>query len=219
MQIIQSALEHKIAPLNGSSKGPFPTIILLHGRGANEDDLLGLAPYLDPSFLVIAARAPFSFPNGGYTWYDVLSVGSPQQSQFNESYERIEQFVRDVKDHYPVDPRRLFFLGFSMGTVMSYAYSLTHPDDVNSVVAHSGHIPEDTPLVFQWDKLDGKGFFVAHGSHDPVIGVEFGQRANKLLSETKADLMYKEYPIPHSMSEESVTDFSEWLKKRIISTG
>lgn len=218
MQIVQSALLHKIAPHESATRQLSPTLILLHGRGANEDDLLGLVPYLDPRFLVIAARAPFRFPYGGATWYETLSTGLPQQDQFGESYERLVQFVRDVKEHYPVDPERLFFLGFSMGAVMSYAFALTFPQEVNGIVAHSGYVPEETSLVFEWKKLKGKGFLVAHGTEDPLIGVQFGRRAKELLEKTEADLTYREYPIQHSMSEESVNDCSSWLQARIQGT-
>lgn len=219
MNPIDSTLVHKVAPFDGISKERSPTVILLHGRGADEDDLLGLTPYLNPRFLIIAARAPFSFSYGGQTWYDILGNGTPHPDQFKESYERLEQFVKDVKEHYSVDHRNLFLLGFSMGTVMSYAYSLTHPDEVSGVVAHSGYIPEDTPLKFQWEKLSGKGFLIAHGTQDPVIGIESSRRAKDLLSRTKADVTYKEYEFPHTMSEESVNDFSQWLTMRVVGGG
>ncbi len=211
MDVRQSTLLHKIAPASTDFNKPKPAIILLHGRGANEDDLLGLAPFLDPRFFVVAARAPFLFPHGGATWYDMLTVGSPEPRQFMESYEKLVQFVDDVKRFYPVDPHQLYLLGFSMGTVMSYAYALTHPEAVRGVVAHSGYVPEDTPLSFAWDRLKGKSFFVAHGTEDPVIGVEFARRARQLLSKTEATVAYHEYALPHSMSEESVQDFSQWL--------
>jgi phospholipase/carboxylesterase len=215
MQSVPSSLVHKIAPVSPDGKGPHPALILLHGRGANEDDLLGLTPYFDPRFLVIAARAPLEFPYGGCTWYETLTVGTPEPSQFAESYARLIQFIDDVRRHYPVDPDRLFLLGFSMGAVMAYACALTRPESVHSIVAHSGYIPEDTPLVFQWNKLRGKGFFVAHGESDPVIGASFARRAKELLADTEADLEYREYPIPHTMSEESVGDLSSWLRIRM----
>jgi phospholipase/carboxylesterase len=103
-----------------------------------------------------------------------------------------------------------------MGAVMSYALALTEPDRVRGVVAHSGYIPEDTNLGFAWKNLRGTAFFVAHGTHDPVIDVRFARRAKDLLSE-KAPLTYKEYSIPHSMSEESVDDCASWLRKHLES--
>jgi len=192
-------------------------LILLHGRGTNEDDLLGLADYLDPRLFLISVRAPFEFEQGfgGYTWYDVQDVGIPDPKQFEESYNRLVRFVLDVKQNYPVDPRRVFLLGLSMGSIMSLALSLTRPELIRGVVAHSGYIPENTPLQFAWDRLRDLSLFIAHGVDDPVIPVHLGRRAHDLLSKTQADLTYKEYPIPHSMSEESVADLADWLQKKL----
>jgi phospholipase/carboxylesterase len=218
MQTIKSTLIHTIVPVQRDlhpTKAGSPAIILLHGRGAHEEDLLGLQPYLDPNALLVAVRAPLSFPYGGYTWYETLHIGIPEPVQFAESYDRLVQFLEDVRKHYPVDPNRIILLGFSMGAVMAYACALTKPEMIHSVVAHSGYIPEDTALAFRWKDLKGRGFFVAHGTEDPIIGVEFARRARMLLSETDAELVYKEYLIPHSMSEESVSDLSQWIRKRV----
>jgi phospholipase/carboxylesterase len=215
MKLIETTLVHQIAPFDETRSGPHPTLILLHGRGANEEDLLGLVSYLSPQLLCIAARAPFYFPYGGYTWYDLREIGTPDQNQFEESYQRLTQFVDDVQQHYPVDPKKTYLLGFSMGTVMSYAYALTHPERISGVVAHSGYIPENTSLNFAWNKLASTGFFVAHGTHDPVIPISFGRRAHELLASTNAPLVYREYPIQHQISEESLHDLSAWLAGHI----
>lgn len=212
---VPSALVHKIVAPRSDVKPPFPTLVLLHGRGTDEDDLLGLVPYLDPRLCIVSARAPFQFSSGGWTWYDLHEVGSPHAQQFDESYERLVQLLADVKKHYPVDPGRIFFMGFSMGAVMSYAISLTKPEEVTGVIAHSGYVPEHSSLTFVLDKLNTSSFFVAHGTEDPVIPIQFGRRAKELLTNAKAKLEYREYPIAHQISEESLSDLSEWLKKKL----
>ena len=217
MQPVQTSLIHQLAPFDETRRGPHPTIVLLHGRGANEDDLLGLVPYLDPRFLCVAPRAPYRFGNGGHTWYDLREVGSPESEQFEESYSKLSQFLDDIQEHYPVDPKRTFLLGFSMGTVMSYSLALTKPERIRGVVAHSGYVPEHSSLPFKWDLLSGTEFFIAHGIHDPVIPVAFGRRANTLLSATAALVVYREYPIQHQISQDSLHDLSEWLAIRVDS--
>ncbi len=217
MRLINTSLTHQIAPFNETQAGLHPTLILLHGRGANEDDLLSLVPYLSPHFLCIAARAPFSFPRGGYTWYDLQEIGSPDIVQFMESYDRLGRFLDDIQKSYPVDPQRTFLLGFSMGTVMAYSLALTKPEKIKGVVAHSGYIPESTSLQFQWGDLTRTSFFVAHGIYDPVIPIIFGRKANELLAKSNAPLVYREYPIQHQISDESLRDLSEWLAKHLES--
>ncbi len=215
MKLIQSSLVHQLAPFDETAPGPHPTLILLHGRGANEEDLLGLVPYLDPRFLCIAARAPYRFGYGGYTWYDLQEVGSPESTQFDESYRKLSQFLDDVQAHYPVDPAQTYLLGFSMGTVMSYSLALTRPDRIRGVVAHSGYVPEKSSLQFFWDRLSRTAFFVAHGAYDPVIPVDFGRRAHELLSASSAPVVYREYPIQHQISDESLHDLAGWLSEQL----
>jgi phospholipase/carboxylesterase len=214
---ISTTLVHKVRPPVASSSTKPPAVILLHGRGTNEDDLLGLADYLDPRFFIISARAPYRFDEGmgGYTWFGLEEIGKPDPQQFSEAYHLLVQFIGDVKAGYPVDPARVFLLGFSMGSIMSFAVSLTQPNIVRGIVAHSGYIPESVSLQFTWTQLASLSLFVAHGIHDPVIPIQKARRAQELLSKTEADLTYKEYPIPHTISEESLADLSQWLQKKL----
>jgi phospholipase/carboxylesterase len=205
------SLTHKLAPFHRSDKPPYPALILLHGRGSNEDDLLGLTPYLDPRLFTISVRAPFPFPFGGFTWYDLQEVGAPDETGFSESYDRIVSFLDGAKKEYPIDPNRIFLLGFSMGSVMCFALSLTRPEEIRGVIAHSGYIPEQSSLSLRMKNLEKTGFFVAHGTVDPVIPIKFGRRANELLSQSNAQFVYKEYPIGHQVSEESLRDLTDWL--------
>jgi phospholipase/carboxylesterase len=125
------------------------------------------------------------------------------------------QFIEDVKTGYPVDPDRVFLLGFSMGSIMSYAVALTKPALVRGIVAHSGYIPEHASLQFSWTQLASLSVFVAHGLHDPIIPIQKARRTRELLLQTGADLTYKEYPIGHTISEESLSDLSQWLEKKL----
>ena len=214
---ISTTLVHKVRPPVTPVEGKPPALILLHGRGTNEDDLLELVDELDPRFFIVSARAPYRFEQGfgGYTWYDLKEVGSPDLQQFEESYTRLMVFIEDVKRGYPIDAQRLFLLGFSMGSIMSFSVALTKPLEVRGIVAHSGYIPENTPLRFAWDQLQHLSVFSAHGVNDPVISVSLARRARELLSKTKVNLTYKEYPIPHTISEESLSDLSAWLQKML----
>ena len=211
MKPATTSLTHLIAPFDDSQTGLHPALVLLHGRGANEEDLLGLVPYLDPQFFFAAPRAPFPFAHGGYTWYELEEIGSPNKTQFAESYERLVQFLDDIQQQYPVDPNRTYLLGFSMGTVMAYSLALTKPEIIRGMVAHSGYIPEHIAPQFQWESMSHTAFFVAHGIHDPVIPIEFGRRAHELLAKKNARVVYHEYPIQHQISDESLRDLSGWL--------
>lgn len=187
---------------------------MLHGRGANEDDLLGLAEYFDERLFIISPRAPFDFQfGGGFTWYDVLEVGRPEPKMFAESYTKLINFFEAARKEYPIDASKIFFLGFSMGTMMSYALALTRPAEVAGILANSGYIPEGTDLKLDWKGIKGKPFFVSHGVYDPVIPVMLGRRAKELLDDAQASVTYREYDMGHQIGEESLGHMVTWLER------
>ena len=166
--------------------------------------------------MILSVRAPFAFPyGGGYTWYDIDAVGTPEQTMFKSSYDKLTMFIEDALKAYPIDQSRILLLGFSMGTVMSYSLALTMPELFRGVVANSGYIPEGTHLTLRWNDIAQLEFFVAHGTFDPVIPLTFGRRAKELLIEAHASLTYKEYPMAHQISEESLADFAAWINQRL----
>ncbi len=209
----RTTLEHRVLHPEGSRTGVHPTLIMLHGRGADEEDLIGLAGDYDPRLLVLSVRAPYPFAHGGgYTWYDTGSVGTPDPAMFRQSYDALSRFVDDTLRDYPVDPSRVFLLGFSMGTVMSFALSLTRPEIFRGVIAHSGYVPEGTHLAFRWQELGNLSYFISHGTEDPVIPVEMARRGKRLFENSNAHFEYREYAMGHQISGESVRDSAAFLE-------
>jgi phospholipase/carboxylesterase len=216
IKLIESSLVHKILPPRAKLLEANPTVILLHGRGANEDDLLGLSEYLDERLFTISVRAPYPFEwGGGFTWFDILEAGKPEPAMHAESYRRLMQFIADVTRGYPVDRSKVFLLGFSMGTMMSYTLALSHPELFRGVIANSGYIPEDAGIAYEWNKLNGLPFFIAHGTQDPIVPVQYGKRAVELLKATSARVEYHEYMMGHEISEEGLNDISLWLTREL----
>jgi phospholipase/carboxylesterase len=215
---IESSLVHKIMPPRVTLLEQNPTLIFLHGRGANEDDLLGLSEYLDERFLFISVRAPYPFEwGGGFTWYEIIGAGKPEPQMHGESYRRLMQFITDIRRGYPIDQSRLFLLGFSMGSMMSYTLTLSHPELFRGVVANSGYIPEDTDITYEWNKLNGMPFFIGHGTEDPIIPIQFGNKSVELLKAAGARVEYHEYMMGHEISEEGLNDMSLWLTRELDS--
>jgi phospholipase/carboxylesterase len=212
---MNAPLFYRIAPFDTSTSQLRPMLVLLHGRGSDENDLLGLASVLDPRFVIVSVRAPRQFSYGGYTWYDLFEIGQPNMEHLVESHRLLGETITQIKEQLPVQKERIHLLGFSMGAMMSFAYALTNPQEVRAVVAHSGYIPEHTPLEYRWDALGSTSFFVAHGTEDPVVPVSMGRRSHELLSTTHALVTYREYPIPHTISDESLQDVCHWLQNEI----
>ncbi|MDQ3930865.1 MAG: phospholipase, partial [Chloroflexota bacterium] len=185
-------------------------LLLLHGRGADEADLMGLEAALDPRLTIVSARAPFRL-GPGFAWYGMAQVGHPEEETMHTSLAELREFIEGMVPAYDIDPQRLYLLGFSQGAVMSAALCLTLPEKIAGAIMHSGYVPVDAGLDLEPERITGKPFFVAHGKYDDVIPVTFGRDAHEYLVEANARVTYHEYPIGHSISEESLYDLSEWL--------
>ncbi|MGD1044856.1 MAG: alpha/beta fold hydrolase [Bacteroidota bacterium] len=210
-----SSLFYKVAPLSSNEAGPHPTLILLHGRGTDENDLLGLTSSFDPRLLVVSIRAPYKFPYGGYTWFDLDEQNGVNTDQLIEGCDALIRCLDDIQQKHSVDLKRIFLFGFSMGAMISLTVSLSHPHRFKGVVAHSGLLPQEEKLKYRWSDLDGISFFIAHGTYDPIVPVEMSKQAHRRLMDAKADVLYREYPIQHTISEESLIDAAAWLQKKI----
>src|SRR5579859_786994 len=161
-------LYHVTRPPRAGGAGPHPGLLLLHGRGADELDLLGLADELDPRFFVVSARAPMAL-GPGYHWYQLAAIGSPEQKTFESSLKALSRFVVDLPTAYPIDPAALFTLGFSQGSMMAGSLLLTHPDSVAGTVMLSGYLPLESGLPIDETALARRPVFQAHGTVDPVL--------------------------------------------------
>ncbi len=188
-----------------------PTIICLHGRGSNEQDLIGLAQYLDDRLLWISPRAPLDLM-GGYEWYRLEGIGLPVQPTFDAACETLDRFITEAVAEYPVDPQKLFLMGFSQGSMMSYSFALTQPERVAGVIAQSGYIPLNSGIKVDETGVKGKPFIITHGLYDPLIPAQWGQAARDYLQSVGADVEYREFPMEHSVSEESIAAIAKWIK-------
>jgi phospholipase/carboxylesterase len=213
-----SSLYSKIAPLSTTGTGPHPALVLLHGRGTDENDLLGLTSFLDPRLFIASVRAPYRFPYGGYTWFDLDEDGTVNIDQLLKSRDLFLQWLDDFQKTYPIDSNRLFLFGFSMGAMISLAVSLSSPKRFKGVIAHSGLLPYHPLLSYRWNDMGALSFYIAHGEHDPIVPVAMGRQAHQRLVQEHANVLYREYPIQHTMSDESLSDISAWLQLHISST-
>ncbi|MEK6229420.1 MAG: phospholipase, partial [Actinomycetota bacterium] len=117
------ALAHRLRPAAGEPEG---ALVLLHGRGTDENDLFPLLDVMDPRrrLLGATARGPLTLPPGGAHWYAVRAIGYPDAGTFLPTYERLTGWLDSFLDDHGIGHDRLVIGGFSQGSVMSYATAL-----------------------------------------------------------------------------------------------
>lgn len=205
-------------PASSQSQEPpsrYPTILALHGRGSNEQDLIGLAPHLPQELLWISPRAPLLMGPGSYEWYRVRVIGRPEPEQVLAALDTIDRFIDEILGTYPIDPKNLFLLGFSQGSILSMCYTLTHPGRVAGVIAQSGYIPNNIDLEIDEAGLKGKPFILTHGEQDTMLPVEWDRASRDRLQALGADLEYHEFGMGHTVSLESLEVISRWMEKQL----
>jgi phospholipase/carboxylesterase len=206
------ALHYQERPPDGEAEG---LLVLHHGRGTDERDLIGLAGLLDPDrrWRVVSARAPLVLPGSpGYHWYAVRQVGYPDRDTFHAARRELSALHDELWEQTGVGPGRTVLGGFSMGTVMSYAMALSGDrPQVAGILAFSGFIP----TLEDWEPdlagRSGTRVFIAHGRADPVIGVEFGRAARDLLEGGSFAVEYRESDVGHQIDPGDLEAAASWL--------
>ena len=213
------SLTHLLREPRARAEGRPPLLLLLHGIGSNEADLFALTPYLDERFLVVSARAPFEMGAGSYAWFNIGFTPEgivADKAQLKTSLKLLSKFVDELAEAYGADAGRVYLAGFSQGALMSTAFALKYPGKVAGVVAMSGSLPAQM-LAYTTDReaLAGTRFLVTHGLHDAVLPVEQGRATREHLKTLPVDLTYREYPMGHEVSAESLRDVSAWLTESL----
>jgi phospholipase/carboxylesterase len=189
-------------------------LLLLHGRGADEEDLLRLSGAFDARLTAIGARAPF--PLGpGYHWCDLTDDGRPEPTSYADARGRLAAFIDEAVATYGLDPARLYVLGFSQGAMMAAGLALTMPARLAGAALLSGWLPDGLGQPADADGPRGLPIFVGHGLADQVIPVRFGRRMRDELDRLGVAVTYREYPIAHSISETELADIADWLTERL----
>jgi phospholipase/carboxylesterase len=193
----------------------YPTILALHGRGSNERDLIGLAPYLPQELFWISPRGTFTLGPDSYEWFQITEIGKPDPARLANALKTLDKFMDEVSANYPVDKNKLYLLGFSQGSVVSISYALTWPQKVAGVIVQSGYVPHESDLEIDTTHIKGKPCILTHGIQDPLLPVDWARRSRDILQKLEANLEYHEFNMRHEVSEESLAVINTWLEKQL----
>lgn len=219
MNVQNLSLYHLVRPAK-TNNDKAPLLLLLHGYGSNEEDLFSFASELPEEYFVISARAPYDLQPFGHAWYAIhFTADNEKFSNDDEarvSRDLIATFIDEIKEHYPIDADNINLIGFSQGTILSYAVALSYPEKINNVVALSGYLNENI-LVEDYNTKDHSNldFYISHGSVDQVIPNTWANKAPDFLNQLNIKNSYREFPVGHGVAPQNFFEFKEWLSKRL----
>lgn len=187
----------------------YPTLVLLHGLGADERDLEPIGRALTREWQTILLRAPDPVPNfPGFQWYRMEALGHPDLTALNNSLDLLWQSLVLLREDPEVNHRRLVLGGFSQGALTSAAFAARYPDfGLAALTLLSGYLPESTVLP----PLQGLPVFLAHGSQDPVLPHAWGMALGERLQEAGADVDVHTYAMGHAINPEELHDLQRFL--------
>lgn len=216
------SLVHAVRPpapgANADGARP-PLLILMHGVGSNERSMVQLAPAFDPRLVVVSVRSPLTLGANAFGWFRVSFT--PQgpvivAAEAEAGWKLLARFIDEAVAAYGADPARVFLAGFSQGGIMALATLLTAPDKVAGAVAMSGRLlPEVLPHAAPADALRDKPALIVHGEADEKLGIHLARWAREQLERLPIALTYRELPMGHAITNESLDVVTSWLTAAI----
>jgi phospholipase/carboxylesterase len=207
-----SSLPFRERPAAGDPDG---LLVLHHGRGTDEHDLLGFGDVLDPQrrLHVVTPRAPLQLPGWpGYHWYVVPRVGYPDPDTFQAAFAKLAELHDELWERTGVGPERTVLGGFSMGSVMSYALGLAAGRPAPAgILAFSGFVPTVDGWTPDLAGREQMRAFIAHGRNDPIMDVSFARGARELLESGGLDVSYHESDAAHHIDPAHLPAAVDWI--------
>lgn len=192
-------------PAAGEPQG---SLVLLHGRGADEHDLHPLLDALDPERRLhgVTPRGPLALPPGGAHWYRLGGIPTPDPETFWPSFEALADLLDGL-------PQPLVLGGFSQGTAMTWALGLGRgpAKRPRALLALSGFMPRVEGLELDLSGLGGFPVALAHGSLDPIIPVDWSREARSAMDAAGANVLYREAPLPHTIDPQIIPALRDFV--------
>jgi len=192
------------------------TLILLHGYGADERDLLPIAHALDPRLRAVSLQGSVALGGPMRAWFN-LEQDARGRITFDADAARaaVRGATAAVEEIAATSPRPLL-LGFSQGAGIAVGVALLRPDLAAGVLSFSGvaRALEDQDHA-PMEKLRGFPVFAAHGLDDPLLPIELGRDLRATLEALGLDVEWHEYPMEHMVIPEEIEDARRWLNARL----
>lgn len=204
----------KNVPRGGGDDAELPLVVVMHGRGADANDLADIAPYLDSGYRFLFPNAPKPFEvyagmSFGFTWFDGWP---PEPESFRESRQLVLEFLDQALEQYPTPPGKVIICGFSQGGMMALDTGFRTEKPIAGIVCMSGALNEEDlpPLKKEIPVL------VVHGREDEVIPLNEARRTRAVLEEHGVNTTYHEFSMGHHVTDESLRAVRAFMAARLL---
>lgn len=198
---------HRFIPAPNGTVSSAPTLLLLHGTGGNEDDLLDIGKSVGPTFNILSPRGKI-LENGMPRFFRRLAEGVFDMEDLIFRTHELAGFIKAAAEHYGFSPDSVTTLGYSNGANISASMLLLHPGLLKRAVllrAMVPFVPKTLP------DLKGTSVFLASGIHDPILSIANARELASMLRKAGADLVMHELPVGHQLTSGELDEVRVWL--------
>jgi phospholipase/carboxylesterase len=194
---------------------PSPRLLLLiHGLTGDENSMWVFARNLSSSYWIIAPRAPHRAEPSGYSWrepFDSSEFGRPSVEQLRVGVEALIRLVDEYAASAGIDASTFDVMGFSQGAAMCNMLAFLYPQRIRKAGILAGFVPSGLEELVSQRPLQGKPFFVAHGTKDDTVSVERARESIGILEQAGAQVTYCEDEVGHKVSANCLRALKDFL--------
>ena len=196
---------HRFRP--ATVPGSSDTLLVLHGTGGNEDDLIGIAQTVAPGAAVISPRGKV-LEGGAPRFFRRLAEGVFEPTEVRSRGKELAQFISAAAERYHLDPRRIFALGYSNGANIASTVMLIEPGVIRAAILLRPMLvlePEEE------SDLSGSAVFVSAGRVDPIVPTASVEKLAALFETRGAEVTLKWQLGGHNLVPSEIKEAEDWL--------
>ncbi len=185
-------------------------LLLLHGTGGNEHDLLRVGRMLSPTGAILSPRGDVN-EAGALRFFARLGEGTFDPAEVMRRTLALADFVQTATRHYGIDPARLTAVGFSNGANIAGTMMLLRPDVLRAAILFRPMVVLDHPAVHE--SLVGRRVLLTHGTTDPLVPRDHPDRLASLFRAGGADVQLQMIPASHALTPQDIAVAESWLAR------
>ncbi len=197
-----------------ATERPTRLLLLIHGLTGNENSMWVFARNLPASYWMIAPRAPYRAEPSGFSWrerFDSSQFGRPSIEQLRPGADGLIRLVDEYAASAGIEAGTFDVMGFSQGAAMSNVLAFLYPHRIRKVGILAGFVPNGLDGLASQRPLEGKPFFVTHGTKDEMVSIERARESIAVLERAGAQVTYCEDEVGHKVSVNCLRALKDFL--------
>jgi phospholipase/carboxylesterase len=195
--------------------GPFSVFLLLHGWTGDENSMWIFTSRVPENSLIIAPRGYYPTKAGGFSWHPEINKPWPWIIDFQPMVERLFREI-SIRNFPTGDFSALHLIGFSQGAALVYSMAILHPERITTISGLSGFLPDGASGRVEPQRLKGLPVFIAHGTDDDRVPIEFARKSVRVLQDAGANVTYCEDAVGHKLSAKCFRGLEAFLEKHVF---